>query len=161
MSRRTNTYNGWNSTLASQLLPGGTTFDVLSAAGIVAPTYLVIDWDDPFNVEWVKIDSVAVDTLTCVGGRGLTGSVGDTHAIGAKIRAVMSKQALDDIFQDIEDIETSDGLHAADGAAHHAVYTDGEAEAAITAQDIYYTKTEIDALLASYYTLDGWFPTGC
>ncbi len=49
-----------------------------------------------------------------------------------------------------------DGLHASlsDVSAdqHHVKYTDADARAAIAAENIYYTKSEIDNLLDAYYT---------
>lgn len=113
MSRRTNTWNGFETSLASQLLAGEFSFTVDSALGLIDPLYAAIDPDVPGNREWIKIVSVVGNTITVENpnGRGLAGSVGPVgvgtdHAVGAKMRMVFSKQLQDDIFSDIEDLET-------------------------------------------------------
>ncbi len=53
--------------------------------------------------------------------RNLEGSVGDiTHESGAKVRAIFTKQVQDDIFNDIEDLETGLYNHKIDTGDPHA-----------------------------------------
>ncbi len=58
-----------------------------------------------------------------------------------------------------------DTTHGDDVDAHHAKYTDSDAQNAIAVQDIYYTKTEVDSLLAALTlpanrVTPGTFPAG-
>jgi len=120
MSRRTQTYNAYESGLTGPLSIGATSVAVDSAAGLVAPLYLVIDPDVPSKREWVRVNTVNANTLENL-VRNQEGSVGDVdHEAGAKIRAVWTKQTNDDIFQDIEDTELDLTQHETDGGDPHA-----------------------------------------
>ena len=124
MSRRTNTWNAYESALSGPLAIGATSVAVDSAVGLVEPVYLVIDPDDPTKVEWIRVNTITGNTLENL-VRGLEGSNGAgsggvEHEAGAKIRAVYSKQIQDDIFSDIEDGENDLSIHIADAADPHA-----------------------------------------
>ena len=104
MTRRTFTWNAYETTLTQPLLNGITTAIVESTAGLASPVYLVIDPDVPGKREWVRVNTINgnfnLENLV----RNQTGSVGDIdHDFGAKVRAIFAQQHLDDIFQDIQE----------------------------------------------------------
>ncbi len=120
MSRKTNNYNAYESTLSGPLAAGATSVAVESAVGLVAPLYLVLDPDDPSKREWIRVNTINSNTLDNL-VRNLEGSVGDVdHDAGAKIRSIPTKQLIDDIFQDIEDDELDLTQHETDGGDPHA-----------------------------------------
>jgi hypothetical protein len=120
MSRRTNTWNGYESSLASALLAGATSVLVDSAIGLVAPLYLVVDPDVPEKREWILINIINGNSLENI-VRDQQGSVGNIdHDAGAKVRAVFTKQFQDDVFDDIEDIESSVIVHVQDAGDPHS-----------------------------------------
>ena len=152
MSRRTYTYNAWESQLTGSLLSGATTVVVDSATGLVHPVILVIDWDIPASREWVKVGDVSGNILSSI-TRNLVGSAGDvTHNAGAKIRAVWTKQHLDDLFADIEDLEAADIAHAALPSVHHAKYLDAEVDARIALADLSDPATQPHSALTGVTT---------
>jgi len=113
MSRRTYSRNGFETELATQLEPSVFSLTVLSDLGITHDDYyFCISPDDLAIVEWVRVNSVNGTTWNVLnpGGRGLPGSAdpntGSTHPSGAKVRAVPVHQVQDDIFDDIEDLES-------------------------------------------------------
>ena len=110
MSRRTHTWNGYESKLATGLLAGEVSTSVESALGLTEPVYLCLDPDVPDKREWVKVLSITGNSFDTM-ERGLEGSVGALgvgvdHATGALVRAVTTAQFMDDVFDDIEDLET-------------------------------------------------------
>ncbi len=124
MTSRTFTQNAYESALTSTLLAGATSVIVDSALGLVAPLYLVVDPDDPTNREWIRVDTINVNTLENI-VRGLEGSngppgVGVDHDAGIRIRAIFSKQHLDDLFDDIESGVSDLTTHINDIADPHA-----------------------------------------
>ena len=120
MSRKTNNYNAYESTLSGPLAGGATSVAVESAVGLVAPLYLVIDPDVPDKREWVRVNTINSNTLDNL-VRNQEGSVGDvSHDAGAKIRSIPTKQIFDDLFQDIEDTELDLTQHETDGGDPHA-----------------------------------------
>ncbi len=131
MSRRSNSWNAFESGLASAVSSGDTTFVLDSALGLVAPGYLVVDPDDPNLREYFKFDTVNGSSLEGI-LRGLDGSAAgaQAHDSGARVRAVAVKQWLDDIFDDIEDLEDWDFDHVNTEPDPHPQYltvTEGDA----------------------------------
>ncbi len=120
MTRRSNNWNAFETGTTGQLAIGATSVAVDSAAGLVAPIYMVIDPDDPTKREWIRVNSINANNLENI-VRNLPGSVGDVlHEAGAKIRSVPTKQIFDDIFQDIEDDVLNLTQHETDGGDPHA-----------------------------------------
>ncbi len=120
MARRTNSWNAYESGTTGPLAIGATSVAVDSAAGLVAPLYLVIDPDDPLKREWIRVNTINSNTLENL-VRNQAGSVGDVlHEAGAKIRSVPTKQIFDDIFQDAEDDELALTQHQTDGGDPHS-----------------------------------------
>ena len=120
MSRQTNTWNAYESTLTGPLTSGSTSVSVESALGLVAPCYLVLDPDNPDKREWVRVNTINSNTLENL-VRNLAGSIGNIdHDSGAKVRAVFTKQLSDDIFADVDDLETSILSHVQDPGDPHA-----------------------------------------
>lgn len=120
MSRRTRGRNRYQSQLSALLAAGAgvTTATVDSSAGLDDPCYLVIDHNDPTKVEFIRVETIAGSALSGI-TRNLAGSVGAVeHAAGALIKSVPVHQWLDDIFDDIEDLETDTTNLAAADAAH-------------------------------------------
>ena len=105
MSRRTYTWNAYESQLAGPLLSGSTSVAIDSAIGLAAPAYLVIDPDIPLKREWIRVNTINANNLENM-IRNQDGSVGNIdHESGAKVRAVFTNMVQDDIFEDIEDAE--------------------------------------------------------
>ncbi len=120
MTRRTNNYNAFEAGTTGPLAIGATSVAVDSAAGLVAPLYLVIDPDDPSKREWVRVNTINVNNLENL-VRNLPGSVGDVlHDAGAKVRSVPTKQIFDDVFQDMEDNLLTHNLHVSSSGDPHA-----------------------------------------
>ena len=123
MSKKTNTFNAYESELVGALLIGATTVVVTSTVGLQAPLYLVVDPDDANKREWIRIDTINVNTLENI-TRGLEGSagapsVGVDHDSGAKIRAIFAMQHLEDLFFDSDANEVAIASHADDPADPH------------------------------------------
>lgn len=119
MSRRSRSHNAYQSALSATITAGATSFTVDSASGLDEPCYLVIDPADPGLREFIKVGNVSGTTLSSV-TRGLTGSASgaQAHDGGISIRAVPVAQWLNDIFDDIEDLETDTTNLAAADTAH-------------------------------------------
>ena len=93
---------------------------VESAIGLVPPVYLVIDPDVPEKREWIRVNTINGNNLENL-VRNLDGSVGDVdHEARAKVRAVFTMQFQDDVFADIEDLETGLYNHKIDTGDPHA-----------------------------------------
>ncbi len=122
MSNRSRSRNAWESQLSNIVTSGATSFDVDDATGLVAPVYLVIAPTDATKREYIKVGAINTNTLGSI-TRDLDGSATGgpfEHAAGTKVRAVPAHQHLDDIFDDVEALETADADHAALANAHHA-----------------------------------------
>ena len=123
MSRRTFTWNAFETELTQALLSGVTTAVVDSVVGLAAPLYLVVDPDEPLKREWIRVNTINGNNLENI-VRGLSGSVGGAggvdHDPGAKVRAMFSMQNLDDIFLDILDNTDAGGIHIGDPGDPHA-----------------------------------------
>lgn len=108
MSKRTYSWNAYESELLSGVDGSSGSITVTSAVGLQAPAYLVIDPDDNARREYVRVTNIASNVFTVTRGLGgSVGGVGQAHDSGAKVRAVAVHQWLDDIFDDIE-ANTSD-----------------------------------------------------
>ena len=129
MSRRTYSPNALEPALLSLISGGSASIALDSVAGLTAPGYMVIDPDDIAKREYFKftvINGSALEGLT----RGLVGSAAGAvgHDANAPCRQVFTSQALDDIFEDIEDLEVGITTWVAADAAHvaaadpHTVY---------------------------------------
>lgn len=120
MAGRTHTWNAYESSLTGPLVSGATSVAVDSALGLVAPIYLVLDPDVPDKREWIRVNTINGNVLENL-VRDQAGSVGDIdHLAGAKIRTIMTKQNLDDIWDDIEAGELALTQHITDGGDPHA-----------------------------------------
>jgi hypothetical protein len=132
LSRRTYGTNSYITACDGLVDSLDTTITVDSVANLTAPGYITIDPFLPATREVIKftvINSLTLEGLT----RGLAGSAGGVpqdHADNAVVIEAPTEQLVDDIFSDIEDLETADTTHAAGASAHHSKYTDGEAIAA-------------------------------
>ena len=105
MSRKSETWNAYESKLAGPLPSLSTSVTVESTAGLDDPAYLVIDPDKPTLREWIRVGTISPGLFENI-ARNQEGSVGNIdHDTGAIVRAVFTKQLQDDIFEDIEDIE--------------------------------------------------------
>jgi len=121
MSRRTHTWNAWQSAITAELAAGASSVSVPSIpVEFQAPMYLVIEPDQTGQKEWVRADTINGNTFENL-TRNLDGSDGDlTHPINSVIRLVISKQHLDDIFLDIIDNTQATTDHEADSGDPHA-----------------------------------------
>ena len=127
MSNKTETWNGFETFLTSELLSGELVqmfVDFIPAGldGIDRPMYLVVEPDKPTQREWIRVKDIDANlnlftTLT----RGLTGGTSDiTHPINSVIRSVTTKELVDDLFADIVTLEQADATHADDTGDPHA-----------------------------------------
>lgn len=121
MSRRKYTWNAFETNLNGSLGSGVTTIPLDSTTNLRDDGLLVIDPDDPAKREYILFTTINGNSLEGV-TRNLGGSVGDvTHSDGAVVRAVMMHQFIDDLFSDVEDLETADSNHVA-ASDPHTVY---------------------------------------
>ncbi|MCL1595087.1 MAG: hypothetical protein M3132_12115 [Actinomycetia bacterium] len=105
MSRRSETWNAYESKLAGPLPSLSTSVSIESTAGLDDPAYFVIDPDKPTLREWIRVGTITPGLFENI-VRNQEGSVGNIdHETGAIVRAVFTKQLQDDIFDDVEDIE--------------------------------------------------------
>ena len=105
MSRRSETWNAYESKLAGPLPALSTSVQVESTAGLEDPAYLVLDPDKPTLREWIRVGTISPGLFENI-ARNQEGSVGNIdHETGAIVRAVFTKQLQDDIFDDVDDIE--------------------------------------------------------
>ena len=145
MSTRTRSRNAWASNLAGSLLSGGTSVDVDSASGLVAPLYLVIAPNDVNAREFVRVGTVNTNTLSSI-TRALDGSAAGapfTHAAGTEIRAVPVHQHLEDIFDDIEQNETDITTNAGNIATNTSAIATNTADIATNTSDIATNASDI------------------
>jgi hypothetical protein len=112
MSSQSHSFNAFETGLDGAIGIGDTTITLDDVSGLVAPGYLVIDPDDPVNREWIRFEGINVNDLTAV-TRGLLGNPTQdvAHSSGARVRAVAVGQWLDDIFFDIDALETLSPLY--------------------------------------------------
>lgn len=122
MSRRTYGANAFETTLTSSITAGSTSIPLATVTGLTAPGYLTIN---PFNaskrevLKFESINSLNVETLT----RGLTGSSGglaQANDAGTVVISTPVQQVIDDLFSDVEDLETFDTNHLAAADPHSA-----------------------------------------
>ncbi len=133
MSNQSFTFNAYESQLAGPLLAGATSVALVSALGLQAPVYLVLDPDVPSKREWIRVTALNVNTIDNM-DRGLVGSQGPggtgvDHDSGAVIRAIFTSQLQDDLFLDINDLETADSDHIAASNPHPVYLTQAEGDA--------------------------------
>lgn len=112
MSTRTYGRNAYESTLNGALNNSATSFNITSATGLSDPLYLVIDPESPTKREYIRVGSISGSTFNSV-TRGAAGSASgaQAHDSGTTVRAVFMHQMLDDIFTDVEALETADAAH--------------------------------------------------
>jgi len=132
MSSQSHTFNAYESNLAGPLLAGATSVAVVSLVGIDTPAYLVIDPDDPNLREWIRVLATTSNIIDNM-DRGLEGSngpggTGVDHLSDAPIRAIFTAQLQDDIFFDINSLETFDTDHLAAGNPHPVYLTEAEGD---------------------------------
>lgn len=125
MSRRTYTWNAFETTLTSGIDATTGTIPLASVTGLRSPGILVIDYDDPAKREYIKYASISsLDLTSCTRGlAGSAGGAGSAHSSGATVKAVAVHQFYDDLFSDIEDLESADTIHDTDIAALEAADT--------------------------------------
>ena len=175
MSSRTKARNRFETGLDGAINDSATSITLDSVSGLSSPGILVIDGASPSLAEIIKYTGISVNDLTGV-SRGLAGSAAgaQAHATGARVASTFMHQHLDDIFDDIEALETADTDHAA-AADPHAGYLkesggtmtgkiilDGDPSADLHAATKQYvdanlTEAEADAL---YLQLTGGTLTG-
>lgn len=108
---RTYVWNVFNTTLSGALLTATTSSASLaSATGLRGPGFLTIDPDSNTKREIIKFETVNgndVETLT----RGLAGSVAGAqdHSAGTTVRVSVYHQQFDDIWTDVETLQTHVG----------------------------------------------------
>lgn len=115
MSRRTYTWNAYESSLNGAINTSAVSITLNSVTGLRAPGYLVIDPDIPASREFIRYETINASAIEGV-TRNVDGAALNSHDDGAKIRAVPVHQFFDDIFTDIEDIESAAAAHT--GAAN-------------------------------------------
>jgi hypothetical protein len=112
MSTRTRTRNAFEDSLNGSITSGAATITLNSTTGLVDPLYLVIDPESPTKREYIRVGSVSGSNLESV-DRGEDGSASgaQAHDSGITVRAVWVHQVLDELFTDIEALETADTNH--------------------------------------------------
>ena len=150
MSRRSHTFNGYQSTLPNPITAGQDVIGVSTVAGLQAPGKLVIDHDLPATREWFSFAGISGLNLTgCV--RGLAGASGSgggvAHAQGAIVQAVPMHQHFDDLWDDLDDVVSAATTHLSDVNPHPGYATDGEL--ATTNAQVAIHTTEIGVLQAT------------
>ncbi len=111
MSSRKYTWNAYESSLSGGIDASQTSIILVSATNLRSPGILVIEPDNAAKREFISFTGISTNTLTgCT--RGLPGGQsGTAHDSGVVIRAVPVHQFFDDLFTDIEALETSTAAH--------------------------------------------------
>jgi len=105
MSRKSYTFNAFESTLATGISAAATDIQLASVTNLRAPGYLVLNPDSITDREYFSFTSINGGTSTLQGcSRGLSGSVSGAkaHGVGVAVRAVSMHQFYDDIWLDLE-----------------------------------------------------------
>ncbi len=146
MSSRSYARNAFETGLNGSIADSDTTITLDSVVGLNSPGKLVIDDDSPTIREYITYAGVSgSDRTGCVRGEeGSIGGVGHNHGDGARVRSVFQHQYLDDIFDDVEALETADTDHVAAGDPHTGYELESN-----------HTKAAHDALNIDADTLDG------
>ncbi len=112
MSRRTHGRNAFETNLDGSINNSQTTATVNSSTGLTQPGYFTIDPESPTLREMIKVAVIAGTAWSTI-TRGLAGSASgaQAHADNILIRSTPVHQHLEDIFDDIEDLETADTGH--------------------------------------------------
>lgn len=120
-SRRTYTWNAFESALSSGIDGSATSITLDSVVGLREPDgYLVIDPDDPAKREYIKYTSIVGNALQGV-ARGLNGgNTNQAHDSGATVRAVPMHQHYDDLWDTVEELIADDAAHIAGSNPHAA-----------------------------------------
>ena len=120
-TRRTYTWNAFESALSSGIDGSATTITLDSVVGLREPNgYLVLDPDDPAAREYIKYTSIVGNTLQGV-QRGLNGgNTNQPHNSSATIRAVPTHQHYDDLWDTTEELIQDDANHIAAIDPHSA-----------------------------------------
>lgn len=107
MSKRTYGWNAFESNLATAISQSDSTITLNTTVGLRAPGYLVIDPENPLKREFIRFTGISANALTDV-ARGQEGSSNgaQAHTSGVIIRAVPVHQWIDDLFDDIESLES-------------------------------------------------------
>lgn len=101
--------NAFETTLATSLDSTSMTVDVVDATGLTTPCYVVLDVDVPASREYVRVSSIASNTLT-LSERYLAGSAqtsGLSHSSGAKVSGSLAAQSLEDLHDRISALDGS------------------------------------------------------
>lgn len=112
MSTRTFSRNAFETQLDGGINNSVQTFPVDSSTGLTDPVYMCIDPKSPTKREYIRVGNISGTTWSSV-TRGLAGSAAGAtdHLTGVIVRAVPTHQHLEDIFDDIEALETADSGH--------------------------------------------------
>ncbi len=112
MSRRTHGRNSFETNLDGSINDSQSTATVDSSTGLTQPGYFTIDPESPTLREYIKVAVIAGTAWSTI-TRGLAGSAAgaQAHADNILIRSAPVHQHLEDMFDDIEDLETADTGH--------------------------------------------------
>lgn len=121
ISRRTYSWNAYESVLSSGIDGTTTTITLDSVVGLREPNgYMVLNPDDAASREFIKYASIVGNTLQgCT--RGLAGgNTNQSHDSGATMRAVPMHQHFDDLWDTAEELILEDANHVAAADPHAA-----------------------------------------
>lgn len=169
-NRRSTFTNAFETTLASAISGSDTSMTLASATGLTAPTYLVLDPDDPAKREYVYV-STLVGTQATLAERHLAGSAagsGLSHAAGATVRSSAVAQELDDVHDRLEALTLDHGaqLTGLSDDDHQQYHNDARADQWLEGKStsdlaegsrLYYTDGRVDARIEQ--TLSGYTRT--
>lgn len=121
MSRRSYIQNVFETTLAGAISAGDTVLPLTSVTNLRQPGHITINPDSNVKREIISYATINGSNIEgCV--RGLSGSAAgaQNHDSGSIVRGTMYHQVVDDVFSDIEDLETdvADHVGGTDTADH-------------------------------------------
>jgi hypothetical protein len=129
MSRRIYTWNAYESSLNGAINTTAVDLTLNSVTNLRGPGLLVIDPDIPAKREFIRFETINASVIeSCT--RNIDGGGLSAHDDGAVVRAVPMHQFYDDLFSDIEDIESAAAAHT--GAANPHSGSAGTAALAAT-----------------------------
>ncbi len=111
MSRRTHSRNAFETNLDGSINNSQLTFVVDSSTGLTDPVWFCIDPESPTLREFIKVTNISGLTWTITRGEAGSAAGAQAHDDGILLRAIPVHQHLEDIFTDIEDLETADTGH--------------------------------------------------
>ena len=143
MSHQRYTWNAFETILDGQVNTSADTILLQSTQNLRAPGYLVIEPDVSSKREYISFTGIATNSLTGV-VRGLSGGQnGVVHETGSTVRAVVLHQFFDDLFLDIETLESANASHIGRATGHPSASR--TAQGFMSGAD----KTKLDGIEAS------------